>query len=215
MLALFAFSAILAAAASLWILRAYRRGGDSASPAPALIACALAAVGAMGLYLFIGRPALADAPFTQRMEALKHRDRATYTVEEYLTMLSEDAKARPTDPRPHIEAGEFLFRAGADEAAARAFDAALRRDPNSTAAMMGLGRAMVQMDRGHVSPEALQLFQRVAQARSDDPSPWLYQAMAAMEAGHTADARRFWGEALRRMAPDDPRRAMAQRMSAG
>jgi hypothetical protein len=39
--------------------------------------------------------------------------------------------------------------------------------------------------------------------------------MAAMEEGRTADAPRLWGEALARMAPDDPRREMARRMSEG
>jgi cytochrome c-type biogenesis protein CcmH/NrfG len=78
---------------------------------------------------------------------------------------------------------------------------------------MGLGRAVVQID-GRVSPDALALFQQAGQL-SDDPAPWVYQAWAAMEAGRDADVRRFWGEALRRMAPDDPRRAMAQRFASG
>jgi hypothetical protein len=42
---------------------------------------------------------------------------------------------------------------------------------------------------GRVTPEALALFQQ-AGALSDDPAPWIYQAMAAMENGRD-DARRF------------------------
>lgn len=79
---------------------------------------------------------------------------------------------------------------------------------------MGLGRALVAVNNGQVSPEAVALFQQAA-ARSDDPAPWIYQAMAAMEQNREADARRLWAEALARMSPDDPRRDMARRMSTG
>ena len=67
---------------------------------------------------------------------------------------------------------------------------------------------------GRVTPEALAQFQRVA-ASTNDPAPWIYQAMAAMQDNNNTQARRFWGEAYARMAPDDPRRDMARRMSAG
>jgi cytochrome c-type biogenesis protein CcmH/NrfG len=79
--------------------------------------------------------------------------------------------------------------------------------------MIGLGRAIVRME-GRITPEALALFEQ-AGALTDDPIPWLYQAWGAMESERDADARRFWGEALRRMAPDDPRRAMAEQFATG
>ena len=64
-------------------------------------------------------------------------------------------------------------------------------------------------------PEALAQFQRVAELRPTDPAPWIYQAMAAMQDNWAVDVRRYWGEALRRMAPEDPRREMARRMANG
>ena len=107
----------------------------------------------------------------------------------------------------------FPFVQDAAEAA-RAYDAALRRDPELAEAMLGLGRAMVRMDGGQVSPEALALFQRAGE-RLNDPTPWVYQAMAAMQAGQDREAGRFWGEALQRMSPDDPRRQMAGQFASG
>ena len=205
-------AAALASAALFWVLRAYRRAGDGAKPAPVLIACALVAVGALGLYAAIGRPGLRDAPFAQRLAALRHRDPMTYTPDEALAVLDQAAKANPSDPTPHIFTGQILLERGQPEAAARAFDAALRRDPRSIEAMLGLGRALVRTDDGRVSADALRLFQ-TAGAASRDPTPWVYQAMAAMQAGQ--DAKHFWAEALARMPGDDPRRAMAQRMSRG
>ena len=79
---------------------------------------------------------------------------------------------------------------------------------------MGLGRALVRMDEGRVSAQALALFQ-AAGAAGRDPAPFVYQAMAAMQDNDAAQSRRLWGEAYARMAADDPRREMAARMSAG
>ena len=104
---------------------------------------------------------------------------------------------------------------GRPREAARAYDAALQRNPQMAEAMLGLGRAIIAIDEGPISPEALELFQRASALLPDDPRPWIYQAIAAMEQNREADARRFWGEALTRMAPDDPRREMARRMSTG
>jgi cytochrome c-type biogenesis protein CcmH len=212
-LAVLLSAAVVTAAALFWVLRAYRRSGGGAA-APALMACGAVAVAALGAYLAIGRPALADAPYRARLEALRHRDPTTFTADEALAVLDEAAKQHPNDPLPHFYSGEVLLSQGRADQAARAFDMALRRDPEDTNAMMGLGRALVAQADGRVTPEALAVFQQVA-ARTNDPAPWIYQAMAAMEAGREADARRFWGEALQRMAADDPRRAMAARMSAG
>lgn len=201
-------AAALTAAAAYWVLRAYRfAGGGAQSAQPALIATGLLSIITLVTYLAMGRPELPDAPFAARLEALKHRDPVTYTAEEALAVLAQASKQHAQDPLPHVYSGQLLLDQGRAEEAARAFDAALRRDPNNAEAMLGLGRAMVRSEGGRVSPDALALFQQVAPLTSD-PAPWLYQAMAAMQEGREADARRLWGEATSRMAPDDPRRAM-------
>ncbi len=206
-------AALLTAGAAYWVLRAYRRGGGGASR-PALVACGAAALAALGVYLVIGRPDLPDAPYLARMEALKQRDPTSYNVDEALAVLAEAAKDNPSDPLPYFYSGQLLFGDRRAEEAARAFEAALRRQPQFGEAMLGLGRAVVEIEGGRITPEALALFQQ-AGALTNDPAPWLYQATAAIQDDRGADARRFWAEALVRMAPDDPRREMARRMSTG
>src|SRR5262245_11656126 len=203
----------MAAGAAFWVLRAYRHaGGGATSARPALFACALTTLLGLGVYLAIGRPELPDAPYAARLEALRERPRNTYGAEEWLAVLRDDARLNPHDPAPYFYQGEILLRLDRPAEAARAFDSALRRQPRLGEAMIGLGRSVVRME-GRLTPEALTLFEQ-ASALTDDPSPWLYQAWAAIEAGRDADARRFWGEAVRRMAPDDPRRAMAAEFAA-
>jgi cytochrome c-type biogenesis protein CcmH len=169
---------------------------------------------ALGAYLAIGRPELPDAPIQQRLAALKQRDPGTYTADEALAVLDQAAHEHPRDALPYYYSGVLLMQQQKPEEAARAFDAALRRDPRSGEAALGLGRSLVAISDGRVTPEALQAF-RQAGTLTNDPAPWIYQAMSAMQTNNAADARRFWGQALARMAPDDPRREMARRMSTG
>jgi cytochrome c-type biogenesis protein CcmH len=214
-LAVLLTGAVIAAGAGFWVLRAYRRaGGGARSPVPALTACVLVALAGLGVYLAIGRPEMPDAPYAARLEQLKTRDPASLSADEAMAILHEAARENPRDPLPHFYTGQLLLDQGRAEEAARSFDAALRRDPRLAEAMMGLGRALVRIEDGRVTPEALALFQQ-AGALSNDPAPWIYQAMAAMEEGREADARGMWGEAYVRMDPADPRRDMARRMSTG
>jgi len=207
--------AVLAAAAAFWVLRAYRRAGGGASSArPALAACLLVTLVGLGIYLVIGKPELAGGAYAQRLEALSDRDPTTFTADEALAVLGEAARENPNDPLPHLYRGQVLLRVGRAEEAARAFDAALRRDPQLAEAMLGMGRALVAVEGGAVSPDAQRMFEQ-ASALTNDPGPWIYQAVAAMEQGRDDDARRLWGEALTRMSEDDPRREMARRMSTG
>lgn len=213
-LAVLLLGALMAGAAAFYVLRAYRRaGGGAVSPAPALISCVLVVLAGLAAYLVVGRPDMPGAPYAARLEALKQRDPTTFTTDEALAILNEAARDHPEDPLPLLYTGDVLLRQGRAEEAARAFDGALRRDPRLAEAMLGLARSMVRIE-GRVTPEAMALFQQAA-TLTDDPAPWIYQAMAAMEENRPADARRFWAEAYARMAPEDPRRDMARRMSLG
>lgn len=204
--------ALLAAAAAFWVLRAYRRGGGSART-PALAGCFAAVIAGLLIYLVNGRPELPDAPFAARLEALRGRDPRSYSPDEALAVLAQAAQQNPDDPLPHFFSGEILLGQGRAPEAARAFDAALRREPRSAEALLGLGRAIVAAE-GTVTPEAIAAFQQAGEL-GDDPAPWIYQAMAAMERNDAEGARRYWGEAFDRMPEDDPRREMAQRMRNG
>jgi cytochrome c-type biogenesis protein CcmH/NrfG len=205
--------AVLAAGAAFWTLRAARRAGGASEKRLMRVVCAGVSVVALGVYLLNGRPDLEGAAYASRLEALRQRSPETYTLDEALAVLAEGARDDPRDARPHLFAGEILLANGRAEEAARSFDAALRRDPRSAEALLGLAKATVAV-QGGFSPEALAMFQQAGEM-SNDPAPWLYQAMAAMEQGKGAEARRFWGEALSRMGPDDPRRDMARRFASG
>lgn len=207
-----AVAALITLGVAIWTLRAYREGGGRRARGSMMFAGAVGLV-ALGTYLVIGRPELPDAPYAERLAALKERDAATYNGEEWIAVLTDAAKRNPQDAGPLFMVGQVYLANRRPEDAARAFDAALRRDPLLTPALLGLGRALMAIDEGRISPEALAAFQQAAALDDADPTPWLYQALAAMEAGNGPEARRLWSEAHRRMSPEDPRREMALRMS--
>jgi cytochrome c-type biogenesis protein CcmH len=204
--------AVLSAGAGFWALRAYRRAGGDA-PRAALAACALTALAALGAYLAVGKPSLPGAPYAERLSALLDRDPRSYSSEERVAVLSHFAKQHPDDFEPHFFSGQELLAQGRAREAAAAFEAALRRDPISGEALLGLGRALVSIE-GRVTPEAQAVFLQAGE-RSADPAPWIYLAMAAMEQSDAEAARAHWRQALSRMPPDDPRRAMVLQQIGG
>jgi cytochrome c-type biogenesis protein CcmH len=214
-LLLFAPAAVLACLAAWWIARAVARAAPGVKPAPVLLGC-LAALGALlALYLTLGRPNLPDAPYADRLRILEMRAEGapdTLKVDEVLAILEARAKANPNDAKPHLFAGELLDGAGRDVEADREFRAALKRQPDLPAALIGLGRVRVRRDGGIVSPASMELFKRAAEVAPNEPAPWLYQAMAATQEGRRADAVALWREVQKRLPPDDPRRAMVETM---
>ena len=206
--------ALLAAGAAFWTLRAARRaGGNAQTGRVVLLALAGASVVALGVYLVNGRPDLPGAAYAARLEALASRPVESFTAEEAIAVLGERARETPNDPAPHLYTGEILLATGRPQDAARAFNAALRRDPQSADALLGMAKSMVAID-GRFTPESLAMLEQ-ASALTDEPTPWIYRAMAAMEQENAADTGRLWGEALARMSADDPRREMALRFASG
>ncbi|ANP44891.1 tetratricopeptide repeat protein [Candidatus Viadribacter manganicus] len=206
--------ALLAAFSAFWALRAARRaGGDAKTGRTVLLTLAATSVIALTVYLVNGRPDLPGGAYASRLEALRQRPPETYNMQDWLAVLAEDARANPRDPWPYLASGEIYLRANRPQEAARAFDAALRREPRSADALIGLARAVAGSE-GTYTPEALAFLEQ-ATTVTNEPAPWVYRAMAAMEGGRDAEAQRMWGEALARMGQDDPRREMARRFASG
>jgi cytochrome c-type biogenesis protein CcmH len=216
---IFAAAALGAAAAGWWVLRAYvRAGADRPKWLWPLGWVVSGACAALALYMALGRPDLPDQPYQQRLAAIQERAKKTPFAElssdEQLTLMAARARAEPNDPRPHIITGLVLAGIGRDEAAIGAFQAALRRDPKNTIAMIEMGRALTRMADGQPPADALALFQAVAQIQPDDPIPWFYQALAASQENRFKDAASLWPEVQKRLPADDPRQMMAAQMLA-
>jgi cytochrome c-type biogenesis protein CcmH len=220
-LVVFAVAALTASLAGWWVMRAFRNGDQAEGAAPAgasrtnaFAAAASIVLVALGLYAATGRPDLPDQPYSARLARLQEIDPKQMSAEQILAVLAERARKDRSDPRPHIFTGQILADLGRAEEAARAYQAALRRDPMNPSALMGLGRVSVELQAGAIGPEALALFQAAAMSAPKDPTPWLYQALAATQEQRWSDALKLWPEVEKRLAPEDPRHAMVAAMIA-
>lgn len=215
-LAPFALAALVCALAAWWCLRAIRRAAPALNPARATaVAMAISGLAVLGVYLAIGTPGAPGGAYAARERALLAADPATFEGEEWRAYLSAKARMAPTNPEPLFLLGVIEQRLGNPEAAIRAFEGALRRDPELAPAMIELGRTQVTLDQGAVRPRTRALFEAAARRMPDEPLVWFYQALAAQQEGRTEDAARLWRETLARLPAEDPRREMVQRMIAG
>lgn len=214
---LIALAALIGLAAALWPLRAYLRSGAGVNRRRALVAAIGCVALALGVYVFTGRPGMADNPFAPRIAALERiAQSAPMSLDEgqMLAILAERARTNVKDPQPLYFTGVMHASQGRYEDAARAFDGALRRDPANPQIMIELGAALVAMEGRVVSPEALALFEEAGRQRPDDVRPLFYRALAASQGGRKADALELWPKVIALLPPDDPRLQMASMMLA-
>jgi cytochrome c-type biogenesis protein CcmH len=209
--------AVACAGAGWWVMRAFARSGGAVGARGrvlALVGATLAVV--LGLYLTIGRPDLPAQPHRERLAALKERAKSAdffaLAPGEQLALMADRARSFPEDPRPWLVTGLIEAALGEDERAARAFEAALRRDPTNSTAMVELGRVLTRLQQGAPSADSLRLFETAAALDAENPVPWLYLALAASQESRWADALRLWPEVQKRLAADDPRQSMAAQM---
>jgi cytochrome c-type biogenesis protein CcmH len=214
-LPLLALATLIGFAAALWPLRAFLRAVAGKHSNAALVAATGGVVVALSLYLVLGTPQAPDAPFAPRIAALEETAKVApqrLDNDEMLAILEARSRRAPDDPQAHYFAGVIYASQARFEEAARAFDAALRRDPANPAVMIELGAAMVAMNDREVTPEALALFVEAEKLKPEDVRPVFYQALAASQGGQKEKARALWPRVLAMLPRDDPRRRMATMM---
>jgi cytochrome c-type biogenesis protein CcmH len=189
------------------------------------IAVAALGVGLAG-YIVTGRPGLADQPISGRVAAIQARmaaidpsagaaglQAAGITGEEVLALLESAKRANPDDPRPHFFIANHLLAMDRPDEAGRAFQSALRRDPEFLPAILGLADLYVSLD-GRVGPDAERLFAEAARLAPQELRPRIMLGVARMESGDTVAASAIWDGLEAEMGADDPRRAMIAAMRA-
>lgn len=152
-----------------------------------------ALVVALAGYLATGSPGLADQPMAKRDAELAARAPSELSPAEMLARLERMTQTRPEDPEPHYFIGQFLMSRDRAADAVRAFQSALRRDPNHAPALTGLADAFTRLSGGEIGPEARQLY---AEAYGRDRSQLragFQVGLSLWQAGREGDARAAWG----------------------
>jgi cytochrome c-type biogenesis protein CcmH len=173
-----------------------------------LILGAAMAFGAAG-YFMIGKPGMADQPMSARQEALAEKirnDPQSLSAAETLSRLEQAIKDQPTAPEPHFFIGEMLRAQNRPDDALRAYQSALRRDPDYVPALVALGDVLVELGGGAVSSDATRLFARAYELDDTQVRAGMFAAMGAAQAGDQEKAEQAMRYIYARLPEDDPRR---------
>lgn len=165
-------------------------------------------------YLFKGSPLLPDQPFSAREAEIAARPADELLPGEMLARLQKTARERPDEPEPQYYIGVLLRAQGRTDDALRAFQSALRRDPEYIPALIGLADAVVTRDGGMITEPAARLYDRAWRLDNSEIRAGILAAMPAYEAGDLDAAQAHWEKVFADLPADDPRRAMLNAMRA-
>jgi cytochrome c-type biogenesis protein CcmH len=171
-----------------------------------VVAVGVAAGAALAAYLAVGRPGMADQPFTARLAAWRAADPGSLNPSELAAVLTRLTRERPTD----AEAFHYLAIAqGAAQnpaEAVRAMRRAVRLAPQRADLWELLGEALVAEAGGEITPDAQEAFR---QAVARDPkaiAARFHLARAQISAGDKAGGLAAWRALLADLPAADPRR---------
>jgi cytochrome c-type biogenesis protein CcmH len=171
-----------------------------------LVTVAVASAAALGLYLAVGQPGMADQPFARRLAAWRAADPVTLAPPELAAVLTRMTRERPNDP----EAFHYLAIAqGAAQnpaEAVRAMRRAVQLAPQRADLWELFGEALVAEAGGEITPQAQDAFR---QALKHDPhaiASRFHLGRAQIDAGDKAAGLAAWRALLADMPAADPRR---------
>jgi len=165
-------------------------------------------------YLFVGRPMLPDQPYSAREAEIASRPADDLSRDEMLARLQMTAREQPDSPEPQYFIGVLLRSQGQTENALRAFQSALRRDPDHVPALIALADAVVTRDGGIITEPAARLYDRAWRLDNSEVRAGILAAMPAYQAGDLDAAQAHWERVFADLPEDDPRRAMLNAMRA-
>lgn len=173
----------------------------------ALAAAAFAPLAALGLYLMIGSPGLADASLHSRLEAWRNADLQTLPPQALAAVLRQVTKERPTDP----EAFRYLALAeGAAEnpsEAGRALRHAITLAPRRADLWELLGQSLISENGGQPSAESDNAFREALKRDPKAVAARFHLARSKVMAGDKAGGIADWRALMGDMPAEDPRRA--------
>ncbi len=160
-------------------------------------------------YWVTGRPGMGNQPMHLRQDALTEKirtDPQSLTLDETLSRLEQATLDQPNAPEPHFFIGEMLRAQGRPDDALRAYQSALRRNPDYVPALLSLADVLVELGGGSVGPDATRLYARAYELDESQVRAGMWAAMGAAQAGDQAKAEQAMRYIYARLPEDDPRR---------
>jgi len=171
-----------------------------------MAAVVLASAGALGAYVIVGQPGMADAPFTRRLAEWRAADPSSLNPLQLAAVLSRLTRERPNDPEA------FYYLAVAEGAAqnpaeaVRAMRHAVQLAPHRADLWELFGQALVAQAGGQVTSEAQQAFREALKRDPKSIAARFHLARAQIDSGDRAAGVAAWRALLADLPADDFRR---------
>ncbi|MDX1400459.1 MAG: c-type cytochrome biogenesis protein CcmI [Kiloniellales bacterium] len=159
------------------------------------------AVGAFGIYLYLGSPGQPGLPFAERLD-LKQVPHSS--PEELLAQVQEQVKRQPEDAQSWLTLARLLRERGDFADSIEAYRTASELLPGRAQVLAELAETIVAESDGIVVPEARQIFAKVLELDPASPHGLYYAGLALSQDGRLEDARNIWGQLASASPPDAP-----------
>jgi cytochrome c-type biogenesis protein CcmH len=168
--------------------------------AVAVAALVLFPLGAAGLYLALGSPALPDQPLASRVTAA----RANQSLDGLIAQVETHLEGHPDDGRGWEVIAPIYVRLGRYDDAVKARRHALRLNGDTAEREAALGEALVFAANGVVTAEAKKVFEKAGALDAKNVQARYFLGLAAEQDGDRAQAAAIWRALIDAAAPDAP-----------
>ncbi|MFN4092280.1 MAG: c-type cytochrome biogenesis protein CcmI [Brevundimonas sp.] len=164
------------------------------------------ALGAAGLYAFMGKPGAPAA--TQQAQSLASAGTGEHPgggdIQSQILQLQQQLSANPNDAEGWRLLGWSYFQTGAFNEAAVAYGRAATLDPQNADHVSAQGESLIQAAGGRVTPEAEAAFRAALRINPQDPRARYFLAVLKDQAGDADGAMNDWIELVNSAPPGAP-----------
>ena len=182
-------------------------GATKASAMAVIVAVAVVGVLALGVYLFVGEPGVADQPYKRRLESWKTmvtpQGVGDLQPAQLAALLRERVKETPNDADLLRFLAQMEARAGDPLTAARTLERSLEIDPNSSEAWGRLGEMRSVIAEGKITPESRQALEKAVALDAKAVVPRYLLGQGEIDAGRRAEGIALWRSILPDVGPQE------------
>jgi cytochrome c-type biogenesis protein CcmH len=170
-----------------------------------LIAAIAAPALAVGLYLALGAPGVADQPFAKRLDSWSHANPESLSAPELAALVAQKVREHPDDPEGYRFLALAQGASGDAAGAVQALKRGLRIAPERADLWAMLGQALMFENGGQVTPEAQDAFREVVKRDPGNVAARFELARAEVSRGDKAAGLAAYRALLAGLPPGDER----------
>lgn len=174
------------------------------------VVSALAALGALGLYLVLGHPGMSDQPYQARLSAWRKADASSLNPPELAAVMKVITAEHPDDPQAFAYLGRAQMAAGEPGEAARAFAHAARLAPKDADLRVAYGEAMMTVGEGKITPDARNAFAEALAINPAHDGARYYLARAKIADGDVPGGLADWRALAASLPQGDAHRQLVE-----